>query len=274
LSFTVSHIAAILPITAMKTTNGHSVFDVTALIVGSMAPDFEFFIQMKPVEPIMDIPIGHTIRGMFYYNLPLCFLFAWIFHRIIKMPLLLHLPQPLVDQYATYAFQIWDINSWESFIIFCYSALLAMTIHILWDSFTHVNSPVIKHLTWLSLPVNLFSYTIPMYKFLDHSGTIVGFLIGLYYLYFWGHEELSQTVIVVSDYEKIYYFTMIVSIGIVVELFWLYRYGIPREKEDIAGPIIALISGLVIGIAVVSYLISPGNSLQVQMSSTFVDKTG
>jgi len=123
-SFTFSHIVAILPITEMQTTNGHSLFDVTALVVGSMAPDFEFFIQMKPVKITMDIPIGHTIRGMFYYNLPLCFLFAWIFHRIIKIPLLLHLPQPLVEQYAMHAFQKWEINSWESFMIFCYSAIL------------------------------------------------------------------------------------------------------------------------------------------------------
>jgi len=121
-------------------------------------------------------------------------------------------------------------------LLFC-DIRLAMTIHILWDSFTHVNSPVVKRLSWLSLPVNLFLGTIPIYKLLDHSGTIVGFMIGLYYLYFFGRENLSQTVVAVSGYAKMGYCIMIISIGIAVELLWLYRYGIPGNKKDIAGPI-------------------------------------
>lgn len=251
--FTFSHVAAALPIKDMKMKDGHRLFDFTALVFGSMAPDFEFFIRMQPIKQSMNIPMGHTISGIFCYDLPLCFLFAWVFHNIIKRPLYLHLPQPFAGQYAKMCHEKWRINSWRSFFIFCYSALLAMVIHVLWDSFTHVNSPVVQHIEFLRLAVNLFSHTIPVYKLLDHSGTLVGLAVVLWYLYSFGRDDLSEPVVFIPGYRKVFYFALIITIGFAVEFLWLYRYGNPSDMNEIAGPIIAFISGAGIGITLMSY---------------------
>ena len=52
---------------------------VTALILGSMAPDFEYFLHFRPYGVI-------TIHGFgfLYLNLPLVFLIAYIYHYILK----------------------------------------------------------------------------------------------------------------------------------------------------------------------------------------------
>ena len=63
--FTFSHPAIILPLLKL----GKNKVSATALIAGSMAPDFEYFInfQMKQIH-------GHTAAGMFYYDFPLAIL--------------------------------------------------------------------------------------------------------------------------------------------------------------------------------------------------------
>lgn len=50
--FTFAHPAAVLPLGVKKT----KYIDFTALVIGSMAPDFEYFIHFKPYQEY-----GHTI---------------------------------------------------------------------------------------------------------------------------------------------------------------------------------------------------------------------
>ncbi len=268
MSFTLSHVAAAIPIKDMKTKDGQNLFDLTALVLGCMAPDFEFYIHLQPIKQSMSIPYGHTFSGMFFYDLPFCFLFAWIFHTIIKKPLLLHLPQPYAQRYAKFVRQKWHIDL-QSLLVFSYSAILAMTIHILWDSFTHINSPVVQHIVFLSLPVSIFTHTIPLCKLLDHIGSITGLATVAYYLYSFDHNVTSDPIIAISAVRKTFYFAMIVSSGIGLTFYWLYRYGVPSDMNDMAGPIIAFVSGLSIGITLLSYLFSKVYELDQPTNLTY-----
>lgn len=257
MSFTFSHVAASVPLLGIKSRNGKNLFDVTAFILGSIAPDFEFFIKLQPLKPIMVIPFGHTPIGMFCYDLPLCFLFAWVFHNIIKSPLVLHLPQPFVQRYAKFAWQKWSIDL-RSFIVFCYSAILAMLIHILWDSLTHLNSPVVQYINFLSQPINLFNHIIPLCKLLDHSGTILGLAIVMYSLCMYNCDFSGKLngIPIVSKSRKLFFFSAILIAGITATLCWIYRYGLPADSSEIGGLIVAMISGLALGTAVISYLMT------------------
>jgi Domain of unknown function (DUF4184) len=87
----------------------------SALVLGSMAPDFEYFLRGRPAGEI-----GHELPGFFFFNLPLAALVYFIYHTFIHRPLMDHLPWFLQDtarhkQEGSLGFK---------FIVFCYSACL------------------------------------------------------------------------------------------------------------------------------------------------------
>lgn len=79
--FTPSHIAAVLPFDQSKKLS------ITALVIGSMAPDFEFFFQMREVENI-----GHHWYGIFLFDLPITLLLSFVYHIYLKKSFVVNLP--------------------------------------------------------------------------------------------------------------------------------------------------------------------------------------
>lgn len=96
--FTAAHPALVLPIKA----RWPKFFSLTALAVGSMAPDFEFFIRFYPLRGP-----GHTLPGS------------------------------LGSRFYAMAGDRWSIATPRNFLIFTYSALLGMLTHFFLDAFTH-----------------------------------------------------------------------------------------------------------------------------------------
>jgi len=82
--FTFSHPAIVLPLKYFP----KKWFSLTGLVIGSMVPDFEYFIRMK-VKSIY----SHTIDGIFWFDLPLALLLAFLFHNIVKKYLFQNLPK-------------------------------------------------------------------------------------------------------------------------------------------------------------------------------------
>jgi hypothetical protein len=72
--FTLAHGAAALPFRRL-----HLVF--SGLLVGTFAPDFEYFLRLSP-----DDGFGHTLLGTFVLTLPLALLVLWLFHTFVKLP--------------------------------------------------------------------------------------------------------------------------------------------------------------------------------------------
>ena len=79
--FTPAHTAIVLPL-----INGRK-FSATALIVGSIAPDFEYFFKMSA-----DSEHSHTLPGLLYFNLPVVVVLSFAFHLIAKRSLLQNSP--------------------------------------------------------------------------------------------------------------------------------------------------------------------------------------
>ena len=78
--FTLSHPAAAVPFAKRGLA-------LSALVVGSMAPDFPYFFPL-PISSYF----SHSILGIGLVNVPLGLILLWLFHRILKYPLLLLLP--------------------------------------------------------------------------------------------------------------------------------------------------------------------------------------
>lgn len=73
--FTFAHPAIILPLPFLN----KRWFSLTGLIIGSMIPDFEYFIRMR-IQSIY----SHTLAGIFWFDLPLALLISFIFHNKVK----------------------------------------------------------------------------------------------------------------------------------------------------------------------------------------------
>src|ERR1017187_9931624 len=84
--FTFSHPAVLYP---LKTLPG-KYYSITGLIIGSITPDFEYFIRFET-----DSQYSHTRTGLFWFDLPLGIILAFIFHNIVRNDLVANLPRGL-----------------------------------------------------------------------------------------------------------------------------------------------------------------------------------
>ena len=91
--FTFCNPAIILPLAKINRNR----ISATGLILGSMSPDFEYFIKMR-----MEKIHGHSFWGLFYFDLPLTLLLCFVFHLFVRDSLIEHLPQPIRRNYRLY----------------------------------------------------------------------------------------------------------------------------------------------------------------------------
>jgi len=125
--FTPAHPAIVLPL--LRRTRRW--LSASGLIVGSMAPDLEYFFRLRPGGGV-----GHTLLGVLWLDLPLSLLIIGLFHSIVKKPLLLSLPAFFRLRLEWLAKQQWPLrNLWSPRLLL--GILVGCASHLLWDTFTH-----------------------------------------------------------------------------------------------------------------------------------------
>lgn len=243
--FTFAHPAIIIPFKKWS-----KYFNFTALVIGSMAPDFEYFLRFKPMGKI-----GHTFLGFLYFNLPLCFIFAYLFHYVVKKPFILNMPRPIYDWFYSIAVSRWSIKSIRDFIIFIYSSLIGMLTHVLWDAFTHKGGFFVKTIHALSKDICFMSYKIPVYKFLQHGSTLVGFMIIFIYIFF-NRDRYKRNIYIISTKIKILYFMCILGISIVIIYYRIFFVLGGLNINYLGSYVVLVINGGFIGATVTSFIFS------------------
>lgn len=164
MAFTLAHPAAVINFTKKH----GSYINNAGMILGTMAPDFEYFIYFKPMEVI-----GHSIKGFVLIDLPLVILLYLIFYKVIKNDFILNLPKGINQHLHTLYNDKIKLTNFQEFIIFLYSSFIGMATHVVWDSFTHKNGFFVNKINGLSNTI----LNIPIYKYLQHGSTILGFMI-------------------------------------------------------------------------------------------------
>ena len=126
--FTFSHSCVVLPFLRNKKLSA------TALIVGTMSPDLEYFFRMK-----IKSDYSHTFQGIFLIDFPLALVVMFLFHQWIKRPLIDNLPSFFQERFQELKKSDWIFYFKNNFIKIVYSFLLGTLTHLLWDSMTHWN---------------------------------------------------------------------------------------------------------------------------------------
>ena len=240
--FTLAHPAAVLPLIAKR----RKWLDVTALILGSMAPDFEYFIRFKP-----QAVVGHTFFGFFYFNLPLVLLGAYLWHFLMKEPLIVSLPLKM-KRYATVLLcETWGLHSIKELLVFAYSAIIGMITHVFWDGFTHVNAYFVARIPLLHRTVHLPFFDVAVFQILQQASTLIGFAALLWFL----HRSAKQGGPEPSDIKKGYkiaYWLGAILIAAAVLLIRICTLG-QFEMRYYGVYIVSFLSGLLIGLFIVSF---------------------
>lgn len=180
--FTFAHPLVVLPLLKKKC------FSATGLIVGSIAPDFESFMKMRSFSEH-----SHTLAGLLYFDLPLGFFLAWLFHNIMKEILLNNSPSFVQQRFVP--LRQFNFRSYlmKHYWVFTYSVLVGSATHLLWDSFTHGGafmSSLIPFLHETVVPFRGARY--PMWYTLQNISSVLG-LLGITLYFLWQKPQACST---------------------------------------------------------------------------------
>jgi len=170
LPFTLAHPIAAVPLARRGLV-------LSALVVGTLAPDFEYFLRLAPISKF-----SHTIAGLFVFCLPAGLLVLWAFHAVAKGALVHLLPvshqRRLLPMCGAFKF-----GPPRRFALICLSVLLGAFTHVAWDSFTHSGAWAVREFPALSMTLLDTPYgPLMLYRLLQHGSTLFG-LAMLTFLY-------------------------------------------------------------------------------------------
>ncbi|CAN5492338.1 hypothetical protein BH11ARM2_BH11ARM2_22110 [soil metagenome] len=151
---------------------------LSALTIGSMAPDFPYFLHWPA-----DSHYGHSWEGFFTLSLPLGVVGLVAFHGLFKLPLLSLFPTSHQEKLLPAA-RAFRIDSVSKAVLALLAVFLGAVTHIAWDSFTHFYGWPVQHLAFLRDPIGrTFLGSITGYKLVQYASGIGG-TAALIYLYF------------------------------------------------------------------------------------------
>lgn len=207
MAFTLSHPALVLPLDKIDNNKG---FNLSALILGSMAPDFQDFIPIIPNESIANYLYyneGHSIKGIFALDLPSIIFIGLVLRYILRLPLILNMPNNISNNiYYRY------INKpKESWIKFCFkfitSALIGIISHILWDNFTHPSGIFVRMISILRAQL----FNIPVYNILQLLTSILGLIYIVYYVVYTNYTSHNEVPYIKETKKIIYWIGIIIT---------------------------------------------------------------
>lgn len=161
--FTLCHPALVLPLNR----HANRLTVLSALVIGSMAPDFVYFL-----------PVGaeggftHSLPGILGYCLPAGALAYLVYHTLLREAFIAWAPLAIARRMEPQA--PWIPADLRGLCLVLMSIMLGAASHIAWDAFTHVNTAVVRYFDVLRAPVPLGPYAVPLFSILQHVSSLVG----------------------------------------------------------------------------------------------------
>jgi hypothetical protein len=231
--FTFSHPAVILPFNYLS----KRWISFTALVIGSITPDFEYFIRMKVASYY-----SHYWTGLFWFDLPLGLLLLLIYNYIVKDKLIDHLPSYFNKRFSQ--FKNSEIRYTGRYIITIVGCvLIGAASHIFWDSFTHPAGYFVKHIYHLSHRILIGHYAIPFYSIVQHLSSLIGVIGILYAIAQLPVGQSTKSNNILNYWIKVFGMGLLVLVIRMLTGLKLHEYG------DV---IVTAISGMLIGLILTS----------------------
>ncbi|MGN6419557.1 MAG: DUF4184 family protein [Pseudobacter sp.] len=245
--FTFSHIVAVLPFRK----NTPQLFSMPALIIGSMVPDFEYFLRMTLYGHY-----GHTLPGIISFDLPVGILLYLVYHLIVRRPLTLHLPGFLYRKSAGAENIRWLPYFKKKWYLVLFSVLTGTLTHLVWDGFTHDEEYIVAgYFPLLLQTVTAGPFKFPLHFLLQMISSIAGLLILLIYII---KLPSSPSVHTPSSNAVARFWSAVLLLAIIIFVLRLAT-GIPQEKFAAQLLVVSISAGLFSLVLVCSFYLFKNN---------------
>jgi hypothetical protein len=161
--FTISHAAAAI----LMNRRG---LVTSALVIGTMVPDLAYFVHLEGFNR----ELGHSIRGLFTFCLPVGLIIFLVFQKFVKRPLFALLPPSHQQRLLPYL-QGFPLKSWQFIIRSLVSLGVGTLSHLAWDSFTHNRGFIVQNVAALrQVILEIAGTRIYAFSILQHGSTLLG----------------------------------------------------------------------------------------------------
>lgn len=235
--FTFSHPAIVLPLAYLPS----KWISLTGLIIGSLAPDFEYFLRMK-----IKSDYSHSLVGMFWFDIPLGLILAFLYHNIVRNSLINNLPTPLKSRFITFKELDWNSYFFKNWLIVSISILIGTSSHIFWDSFTHEHGFFVKYLELSKQYIDLIGMKIPLFKILQHLSTFIGALVIVFSVY-----KLPKNK-VLNNETNVKYWLLVFGISLTIILIKTYFNSTSLQAGNL---IVTVIPSIVVSLIIAPFLL-------------------
>jgi len=235
--FTFSHPAIVLPLTYLP----KQWISLTGLMIGSLVPDFEYFIRMR-VYSIY----SHTGKGIFYFDLPLALILAFVFHFLVRDKLIDNLPLFINRRFEKYKNFNWKDHFKRFYLSITISIIIGSFSHILWDSFTHEHGFFVEKYSFLSQEINVRSSSFPIYKLLQHSSSLLGLLIIVIVIY-----QIPVNYSVTTRSAAFAFWPKVITIAFIVMVI---KFALELTFNQVGNLIVSGVSSVLIGLILASII--------------------
>ncbi len=228
--FTPAHASIVLPLLRLKPQR----VSATALVMGSVAPDFEYFLKMS-----VSSQYSHTMLGIFYFDIPFTIVLALLFHEVVKKNLISNLPA-----FFQYRFQnLLNLNFKDYFKthywIVMVSAFIGSCSHIFWDAFTHNDGFFAQRISlYKQVIVPYDGVRYPLFYALQNISTAVGLVIIIAYILF----LKPQKYIDISRPSIAYWLLIFLISGCVIFL----RFVFDIENYNLGNLVVSSVSAILV----------------------------
>lgn len=235
--FTFSHPVLILPLKYLP----KNWFSLTGLIIGSLTPDFEYFIRMK-----VQSNYSHTFLGVLWFDLPLAILLAFVFHNLVKDDLINNSPQIIKSRTMIFSKFNWNNYFKTNWMVVIISVIVGTASHLFWDAFTHNNGYYVNVISGLRNTAIVFKNEIPIWKLTQHLSTLIGGIIIIVSLL-----KLPKNLIFKSSINKKYWIAVLTLTILILVL----RFSISFNLKAFGNIIVSIISAFLISLILTPLLI-------------------
>lgn len=227
--FTAAHPAIVLPLLRRRWLSA------TALVIGSIAPDFEYFFRLETLSRI-----SHTLPGLLLFNLPVTLLLCLLFHTFVRNQAIRYMPPYFKQRALAINYPAnWLHYLRSNWIMIVASALIGSFSHVFWDSFTHTGLYFVNLFPILSdtITIPFTSEEIALHRVVQHVSTLVGTILILWYVHLLPAKPLPE-----EEMDAWLWFWLL--IGTMGYFFLLFNLMVRRHLERKPGHmIVTLISG-------------------------------
>ena len=155
--FTVAHAAAVLPLHSWTRRR----LPLSALMIGSMAPDFAYFVSYASNRMVT-----HSLKGLLTFSLPTGLAVWLVFVWLLERPTIRLLP----DAWRTRLAPTGRIDA-SLLLRAALAIVLGAATHLAWDAFTHRSTAITE--LWPSLRDPVFG-ALPLYQVLQYASSAFG----------------------------------------------------------------------------------------------------